>query len=165
MFLAGESVQFDAQFRPQFTAHQVEAISEATREGLARWTATEHGRKVIALLNRPEFQITVTEDAAEDGIGRAPQPGIATLLAASDHAKPKVYDVILNPAPLTNQPPAMRARVMALAWAGEMLHIDFYARGISLPHHPREDFQDAWQAVAAELGMPAARHEDSEHAP
>ena len=44
----------------------------------------------------------------------------------------------------------------------EMLHVDFYARGISLPHHQRDDFQSEWQAVAAELGFPALRHNDED---
>ena len=63
--------------------------------------------------------------------------------------------------PLPNQP-ATPADMMAAAWAGEMLHVDFYARGISLPHHSRDDFQTEWEAVAVELGFPALRHNDED---
>jgi hypothetical protein len=51
---------------------------------------------------------------------------------------------------------------MAIAWAGEMLHIYFYARGISLPHHERPDFQEQWVAIASELGMATVRHDDGD---
>jgi hypothetical protein len=49
---------------------------------------------------------------------------------------------------------------MAAAWAGEMLHIDFYSQGISLPHHERADFQEQWRLVAGELGFPMLPHEE-----
>ena len=55
--------------------------------------------------------------------------------------------------------PATPADVMAAAFGAEMLHIDFYSRGISLPHHERPDFQREWRAIAVELGMPGLRHE------
>jgi len=58
--------------------------------------------------------------------------------------------------------PANASDMMAVAWAGEMLHIYFYAQGISLPHHPRADFQDQWHAVADELGMVLVTHDDQE---
>jgi hypothetical protein len=48
---------------------------------------------------------------------------------------------------------------MSTAWAAEMLHIDFYARGIPLPHHERPDFQERWQSVASELGFPVLQHD------
>jgi len=171
--LAGERVRFDGGFNPQFTDNQMRNSAEATRAGLAKWAATEHGRKLIEFFGAREFEIRVIEDADERGAGRAPQPGLATLVAANDHARPKTYEVILNPtyfklpagmAPLPNQP-ATAADVMAIAWAGEMLHIYFYAQGISLPHHPRSDFQEEWQTVAAELGMPAVRHDDDDALP
>ena len=47
---------------------------------------------------------------------------------------------------------------MAAAWAAEMLHIDFYARGIALPHHERDDFQERWMAVAGQLGFGRMTH-------
>ena len=55
--------------------------------------------------------------------------------------------------------------MMAAAWAGEMLHIDYYARGISLPHHERTDFQEECRAIARELGFPNLRHSDDEEEP
>jgi hypothetical protein len=168
--LAGEPVRFDANSMPRFTDNQIRNSADATRAGLARWAATEQGRKLIAYFSSREFQITITEDSSEMGAGRAPQPGLATLVAANDHSRTKNYELILNPAffklpngmePLPNQP-ATPADMMAIAWAGEMLHIYFYAQGISLPHHQRADFQEQWQTVAAELGMPAVRHDDGE---
>jgi hypothetical protein len=168
--LAGEPVRFDAHSMPRFTDNQIRNSADATRAGLARWAATEQGRKLIAYFSSREFRITITEDSSEMGAGRAPQPGLATLVAANDHSRTKNYELILNPAffklpdgmePLPNQP-ATPADMMAIAWAGEMLHIYFYAQGISLPHHQRADFQEQWQTVAAELGMPAVRHDDDE---
>ncbi len=140
----------------------IENCSAATRDGFARWAATEHGRAIISHL---DGQIVVAEDANEGGAGRAPEPGIATLSSIGT----RVYSVILNPnfalppgmVPLPNQP-ATPADMMAAAWAGEMLHVAFYTRGISLPHHQRDDFQSEWQAVAAELGFPALRHNDDD---
>src|SRR5437867_2228067 len=155
---------------PRFTDNQIRKTSEATRAGLARWASTEQGRKLIAYFSNREFRVTVTEDLDEMGAGRAPQPGLATLVAAQDHKRTKNYELILNPAffklptgmdPLPNQP-STPADMMAVAWAGEMLHIYFYSQGISLPHHPRSDFQEQWQTVAVELGMPAVRHDDDD---
>ena len=51
---------------------------------------------------------------------------------------------------------------MAAAWAAELLHIDFYSRGISLPHHQRADFQREWRAIAEELGFPTMPHGEDE---
>ncbi|MGZ8853384.1 MAG: hypothetical protein ACXW2X_08305, partial [Thermoanaerobaculia bacterium] len=102
--------------------------------------------------------------------GRAPQPGIATLVSAGDRAKLKSYAIILNPtffrvtkdqAPYPNEPHTA-ADVMAAAFAAEMLHVDFYSRGISLPHHERADFQREWRTIAAELGMDGLRHDDDD---
>ena len=56
--------------------------------------------------------------------------------------------------------PTTPAQVMAAAWAAEMLHIDFYSRGISLPHHSRTDFQTEWREVARQLGFPYLAHGD-----
>ena len=168
--LAGERVTLDADWRPQFTAHQIQNTAPATRDGLTKWAATAQGRRILLYFNSKEFEIQVIEDRDESGLGRAPQPGLATLIAAGDHSKRKVFQVILNPAyfkmpadmePLPGQP-ASPADVMAIAWAGEMLHIYFYAQGISLPHHPRDDFQELWQQVAAQLSMPAVRHDDAD---
>src|SRR4029077_19649211 len=63
--------------------------------------------------------------------------------------------------PLPGQP-ANTADAMSIAWAGEMLHIYFYAHGISLPHHTRADFQEEWRAVAAERGMATVPHDDDD---
>ena len=165
--LAGEPLQFDAKLHPAFTSTQLRNSFDATRAGLARWAATDEGQKIIRHLDPKEYRVVVAEDPHEDGAGRAPQPGIATLVAANDHSKMKIYTVIFNPTfgldrrviALPGQP-TTPADLMAVAWAGEMLHIDFYSRGISLPHHSRPDFQEEWHLVAEELGYPSATHTD-----
>lgn len=141
---------------------EIQNCSAATRDGFVRWATTEHGR---AIIEHFDGRVVVTEDGNEGGAGRAPEPGIATLTSIGE----RVYALILNPnfalppgiVPLPNQP-VTPADMMAAAWAGEMLHVDFYARGISLPHHQRDDFQQEWEAVAAELGFPALRHNDDD---
>lgn len=169
--LAGEPLQFDARLHPAFTSTQLRNSFDATRAGFARWAATAEGQKIIRHLSPDEFRVVVAEDPTEDGAGRAPQPGIATLVAANDHTKLKTYTLILNPTyglergnsnRVVALPglPTSAADLMAVAWAGEMLHIEFYARGISLPHHNRPDFQDEWHAVAGELGYPSVPHAD-----
>ena len=169
LLLAGEPVQFDAALQPHFTVNQIANSEAATRVGLARWASTPHGRQMIDELGS-EVHVNVIEDLSEAGIGRAPQPGIATFLATSDRSKTKTFDVVLNPAyfrvprgmtPLPHQP-STPADMMALAWAGEMLHVSFYAQGVSLPHHNRADFQSQWREVAAELGMPMLTHDDDD---
>jgi len=169
--LAGERVRFDSALQPQFTENQIRNTSDATRQGLAKFSSTEYGRRLIRRFSSSEYEIVVTEDADEGGTGRAPQPGIATLAAAGDRARVKTYDIILNPTTfhlpkgMTALPwhePASAAEVMAAAWAGEMLHIEFYSRGISLPHHPRSDFQEEWRILAEELGFPALTHDDGD---
>ncbi|HEX9162891.1 MAG TPA: hypothetical protein VF980_14395 [Thermoanaerobaculia bacterium] len=166
--LAGEPVRLDENLVPKFSANQIENSADATRVGMARWAATDQAKKLIAFLIADRCEITIVEDAGEEGIGRAPQPGLATLIAANDRSRRKSFDLILNPlffkvprgmTPLPNQP-ATPADMMAAAWAGEMLHIYFYARGISLPHHPRADFQAEWREIALELGMPTLTHDD-----
>lgn len=168
--LAGERVRFNADGAPQFSKAQVLRTAEATRLGLAKWARTAHGRKLIAYFDAREYEIRVAEDSHERAAGRAPQPGIATLVAAYDHVKAKSYDLILNPAffrlpagmeGLPNEP-STSADLMAVAWAGEMLHIYFYALGISLPHHRRADFQEEWRAIAMELGLPRVTHDDGD---
>lgn len=123
---------------------------------------------MIARFRTPEYQVTIAEDDSEAGPGRAPQPGLATLMSAIDPTRVKEYTLILNPA-LANQygradrfdlgEPATPRDVMAAAWAGEMLHIDFYADGIPLPHHKRPEFQRRWRTAAIELGFPGMRHD------
>lgn len=165
LILAGEPIVVDAAGRGAFTANQLRNSAGATRDGFLRWAATPHGQDLIARLQAREFAVFIEEDPAESGLGRAPQPSLGTLLAASDHARRKSYSVILNPnfdlpkgfLPLPGEP-ATSADMMAAAWAGEMLHIDFYARGISLPHHEREDFQEEWRLIARELGFPNLAH-------
>ncbi|HEX7071304.1 MAG TPA: hypothetical protein VF190_10875 [Rhodothermales bacterium] len=166
IMLADESVRFESG-RPLFSANQLANSAEATRAGLARWAATERGRDLLLRLRPDEYVVEVLEDPSDTAPGRAPQPGIATLAAASDHRKLKLYRIVVNPdvfhpvkATTAVVPPVTASDMMALAWAAEMLHIDFYSRGISLPHHRRDDFQREWLAIATELGMPLVRHED-----
>ena len=168
ILLAGEPVRFDPA--PQFTIRQLRHTAPATRAGLVRWAATEHGRLLINTLAAKEYDIIVLEDDGDQSAGSAPQPGIATLHFASDHSKVKTYLVVLNPAfftdvkgmtPLPTEA-ATVAELMSTAWAAEMLHVSFYAQGISLPHHPRRDFQEAWRVLATELGFPTMRHDDDD---
>ena len=167
--LAGERVTFDARSAPQFSTQQIRMTAAATREGLSKFAATRHGRTLITWFTQNECSIVVTEDADDQGAGKAPQPGLATLVAAADHSRLKTYALSLNPysfvlpagiKPLPNQP-SNAGDVMAAAWGAEMLHISFYARGISLPHHRRDDFQAEWRAIAGELGFPGMPHDDS----
>jgi hypothetical protein len=170
LLLASEPIAFDSNQTPHFSANQILHSAEATRAGLVKWAATQRGRQLIAYFTSGEYRITVSEEAVEDGVGSAPQPGLATLAAANNPAALKSYDLVLNPqpfsipkgmVPLPGQP-ATAADVMAVAWAAEMLHIYFYSRGISLPHHQRDDFQDEWRVIAAELGFPTITHDDAE---
>jgi hypothetical protein len=170
--LAGEPVQFDAKLHPAFTSTQLRNSFDATRTGLARWAATNEGQKIIRHLDPKEYRVVVAEDPQEWGAGRAPQPGIATLVAANDHTKLKTYTMILNPTFGLDRGvialpghPTTTSDLMAIAWAGEMLHIDYYSRGISLPHHSRPDFQEEWRTVAGELGYPSATHNDASDEP
>lgn len=170
--LAGEGIRFDANARPEFTEDQIRCSAEATRSGLVKWAATPGGRRMVLRFNSAEYAVTVREDGQGAGAGSAPQPALATLVAATDHTKTKAYDLILNPTfglpkgvlPLSGEP-STPADMMAAAWAAEMLHIDFYARGISLPHHSRADFQSEWHVIAAELGFPNLPHEDESERP
>lgn len=163
--LAGEAIRFDQDSLPRFTPNQIARSSPATRDGLIWWAMTQRGREIIAHFNQPEYEIVVVESAFETGAGRAPQPTMATLLAAADRARRKRYLLILNPAPFELPDgfhhitgPRTPSEVMAAAWAAEMLHIYFYSKGISLPHHERPDFQAEWREVAAELGFPEMTH-------
>jgi hypothetical protein len=170
--LCGERIRFASDFQPSFTARQLRESESATRDGLAKWAATKHGHRLIAFFDRGDFRINVTEDRFEDGIGRAPQPGLATLASIADSAKIRTFDLILNPryfrlpagmTPLLNMP-ATPADMMAAAWAGEMMHIELYAHGVSLPHHNRAEFQEEWRAVAEELGVSLLDHDDYDSA-
>ncbi|HXD81469.1 MAG TPA: hypothetical protein VNU27_07835 [Candidatus Acidoferrum sp.] len=171
--LAGERIRFDAKARPEFTEDQIKYSAEATRSGLVKWAATPSGRRMILRFDSAEYAVTIREDWDSTGAGSAPQPALATLVAATDHAKTKAYDLILNPTfmlpkgviPVSSGEPATPADMMAAAWAAEMLHIDFYARGISLPHHSRPDFQSEWRVMAAELGFPNLPHDDESERP
>lgn len=167
VYLASESIRFDADLLPRFSPHQIESASASTRAGLAKWAATAEGRSIIVRLSRDEYEVTIVEDANEPGVGRAPQPAAATLLAAENRKQLKQYRLVVNPALAAqyNHPAALdlglprtAADVMAAAWAAEMLHIDFYSRGIPLPHHGRADFQERWRAVAGQLGFPRMTH-------
>lgn len=165
--LAGEPVAFDDAIRPRFTKRQIAGSSASTRAGFEKWAATGEGRRLISRFRTTQYEVIVIEDDYEPAPGRAPQPGLATFLAAGDAKKTKRYDLILNPY-LADQysaanalrigRPVTPADVMAAAWAGEMLHIELYADGVRLPHHERDDFQQRWLRVAIELGFPAMRH-------
>lgn len=168
--LAGDPVAFDASLVPQFTANQVRVTADATRVGLARWAATGEGRRLIRFCEDNRIVVNAVEDPEEPGIGRAPDPRLQSLVAAAHHTRVHDFELVLNPeffrlppgsVPLPNEP-ATPADAMAAAWAGEMLHIYYYARGIDLPHHTRADFQDEWREVAAELGMPSLQHGDDQ---
>lgn len=170
--LAGEAIEFDADLRPRFTEKQVRETAASTRAGLVKWAATAEGKAIITRFQVSDREVVVTESGDEPSIGSAPQPGFLTMLAANDRAKRKTYQLVVNPslaAQYDNKTavhlglPQTPADVMALAWAGEMLHIDFYANGISLPHHDRPDFQERWQEVVAAMGMPRVDHM-TEHA-
>jgi hypothetical protein len=167
VLLAGEPLHFDAHMQPRFTEHQLQTTALATREGLARWAATTEGRAILTHFSAEDRVVDVIESAGEPSLGRAPQPSMATLLAANDAKKVKRYELILNPHIADDYKrndairlgePATPADVMATAWAGEMLHIEFYSRGIQLPHHDRDDFQARWRAAAEQLGFPLMRH-------
>lgn len=168
ILLAGEPVHFDPA--PQFTLRQARRTAAATRAGLVRWAATPHGREIIDYLARREYDVIVLEDGGDQSAGSAPQPGIATLAFANDHAKVKSYVVVLNPwyfreikgmTPMPTEAATM-ADLMSAAWAAEMLHVYFYAHGVSLPHHPRHDFQETWRVMASELGYPTMQHDDDD---
>jgi hypothetical protein len=169
--LAGEPVRFDANQKIVFTDAQLRATSAATREGLLRFASTPDGRRMLRHFATAEYTIVVTESDDATEVASAPEPGIATLVAANDHTIAKKYEIVLHPIPfslpdgataLPNQA-ATPADQMAAAWAAELLHIDFYSRGISLPHHQRADFQREWHTIARELGFPGMLHgEDDE---
>jgi hypothetical protein len=165
--LADEVIRFDADLRPQFSANQLRKTDEATRAGLIRWASTLEGKSIIARFQAEDREVIVIESADEPTIGRAPQPGFLTLLAAGDAKQLKTYRMIVNPTLAAQYRgsksvdlgwPRTPADAMALAWAGEMLHIEFYASGIPLPHHHRNDFQERWRLVAQALGMPRGAH-------
>jgi hypothetical protein len=166
--LAGEPVRLDANAKVTFTPAQTRGTSTATRQGLVLLASTPHGRRLLRKFATSEYTIVVVENDEGDDVGNAPEPGIATLAAASDHSINKQYEIVLHPLTfsipdgaiaLPNQA-STPADQMAAAWAAELLHIDFYSRGISLPHHQREDFQREWQAIARELGFPTMNHGD-----
>ena len=169
IILAGDPIVVTSDGRVTFTARQREETSQVIRDGLSRWAATAHGGIMLKRFVSPEYEIDVTVGSS-DAAGRAPQPGIPTLMASSDHELRKRYSIVLNPAPfvlpkgMTALPgmPATTTDVMAVAWAAEMLHILFYSEGISLPHHERADFQEQWRLIASELGFPGLEHGDEE---
>jgi hypothetical protein len=165
--LADEGIRFDSDLRPQFSERQIRASAEVTRAGLVRWAATREGKSIIGRFQVDDREVIVLESTDEPTIGRAPQPGFVTLLAAGDPKQLKTYWLIVNPslAAEYDRPksidlglPRTPTDAMALAWAGEMLHIEFYAAGIPLPHHRRADFQKRWHLVAVALGMPRVEH-------
>jgi len=169
VYLASESIRFDADLLPQLSKHQIASTSQSTRDGLRKWAATPEGRSIVARLLRDEYEVTIVEDVHEAGVGRAPQPDTPTLIAFENKTYVKRYTLIVNPALAAQYDnpaainlghPSTSVDVMAAAWAAEMLHIDFYARGIPLPHHEREDFQERWFAVASQLGFPLMTHGD-----
>ena len=167
LVLGGEPVQFDAEMRPRFTEQQMRASAPSTRAGFARWAATPEGQSILRRLLEPDREVRIIENGDEPGLGRAPQPPFSTLIAARDAKTRKVYVVILNPVRAdeyhgSRTPdlgwPRTPAEAMSVAWAAEMLHVDFYAEGVQLPHHDRNDFQQRWRAVANALGLPRVEH-------
>ena len=172
--LAGEVVRFDEDLAPVFTLRQLRETDPATRAGFTRWAATKQGRSLLARFRASDYEVVVLEDPAEPALGRAPQPGLATLLSWANTKVLKTYTLILNPAlAAAYEPPegnegrlALRPDdILAAAWAGEMLHIDFYSRGIVLPHHHRADFQERWRAVANQLRLGFLTHGDEDEWP
>jgi hypothetical protein len=170
--LAGEPVRFDANQKIAFSDAQLHATSAATREGLVRFAATPEGRRLLRHFGTAEYTVVVVESADDTEVASAPEPGIATLVAANDHSIAKQYEIVLHPIPfslpdgataLPNQA-ATPADQMAAAWAAELLHIEFYSRGISLPHHQRADFQREWHTIANELGFPGMLHGEDDEA-
>ncbi len=164
LLLAGQRIEFDHGV-PKFTSRQVKGTAKATRLGLSKWAATDQGRELISRFDSKQYRIVITEDDEEQGFGRAPQPALATLMAAQDAAVVKEYELLLNPRfdvperfTILPGEPSTPGEMMAAAWAAEMLHIDFYADGVSLPHHSREDFRERWAEVAGQLGWPTMRH-------
>jgi hypothetical protein len=169
LVLAGEAVRFSDDRGPEFTAAQLGNTVASTRAGLAAWAKTSEGREWVEKLGSGEYEVVVTEDGDDQSLGEAPQPGIATLVAAADRKKVKRFTINLNPyvaADYTSD----RVRyaeipspdiAMAAAWAGEMLHVSFYAAGIPLPHHERPEFQRRWYDVARELGVGKLKHLDA----
>ena len=153
IFLAGQAIQFD-DGGVHFTNRQIRATAPSTRAGLEKWAATPHGRQIVALLDTKEYEIDVAEGDCDGAAGIAPEPALGTMVMFGRHEVVKHYTITLDP--------AAAPELMAAAWAAEMLHVWFYARGITLPHHRRDDFQTAWRAVAAELGMPNLRHDDDD---
>jgi hypothetical protein len=168
--LAGQPVHIDSNLKIEFTDAQIRETSAATREGLVRFASTPHGRRMLRHFGTSEYTIVVVENRDDGEVGSAPQPGIATLVAANDHSIAKSYEIDLHP-PVFGMPEGATALPnqaitpadqMAAAWAAELLHIDFYSRGISLPHHQRADFQREWRAIAEELGFPTMPHGEDE---
>lgn len=163
--LANERVRFDENSKPLFSAHQISSTAASTRAGFERWAATPRGRELIRRFDTNQYAIEIFEQTIDGGSGEAPQPSIATMMAADDRTKLKTYVLVLNPAfapPMNTtrvfNDPSTPADVMAVAWAAEMLHVDFYSRGISLPHHARGDFQAEWREIAGQLGFPELKH-------
>lgn len=170
ILLAGEPLQVGPDATVHFTKKQLAQSSASVREGFVKWASTQQGQRLLRHFAGAEYQVVVREDLDEPGIGRAPEPGMIAFVAAGDHAKVKVYELILNPTPWKLPPgttalpnePATAADLLAAAWAAEMLHIELYSKGIRLPHHGRPEFQEAWTAVAKELGFPAMTHGDDD---
>lgn len=164
VILAGERIQVRDD-GITFSAAQVNGTSAATRAGFVRWARTEQGRTILRYLADNECAVTIVEDGAEPSVGSAPQPGLATL-AKRLQADVKRFVIVLNPtffripegATLLPGEPANAAEMMSVGWAAEMLHVYFYAQGISLPHHRRDDFQRLWLESATELGFPRLTH-------
>lgn len=153
IFLAGQAVHFDGS-GVHFTNRQIRATAPSTRAGLEQWAATPHGRQIVETLDTSEYEIDVAEGDCDGAAGIAPAPALGTMVMFAKHDFVKHYTITIDPAAAPD--------LMAAAWAAEMLHVWFYAHGITLPHHRRDDFQTAWHAVAAELGMPNLRHDDDE---
>ncbi|HEX6160866.1 MAG TPA: hypothetical protein VF111_11915 [Thermoanaerobaculia bacterium] len=171
VILAGDPVTLAPEIR--FTEKQLANTTPALREGFVRWARTAQGQRLLRHFDEHRCEIHVVADETESGMGRAPQPGIATLVKMTDDSATKQFVLILNPTPreiprtmkaLPNQP-ANSADFLAAAWAAEMLHVYFYSKSIPLPHHHRGDFQEQWTAVATELGFPDMEHAEGDEGP
>jgi hypothetical protein len=163
--LANQRIAFDPKDCTPHFPNEIDA--PAVRDGLRAFASTPRGCEMIRRLDTREYDVEVFEETLDNSTGEAPPPSIATIIDAADHSKVKSYELILNPSfKRTNEivvftdEPVTPAQMMAAAWAAEMLHIEFYARGISLPHHSRSDFQEEWREIAKQLGFPRLTHGD-----
>ena len=160
--IGNQRIAFDSK---DCTPHFQDATTPAVSDGLRAFASTPKGCEMIRRFDTREYNVEVSEEVLDNSTGEAPPPSIATIINAVDHSKTKSYELILNPdfkrtteIVVFTDEPVTPAQMMAAAWAAEMLHIEYYARGISLPHHARADFQEEWRELARQLGFPRLAH-------